>query len=580
MQRRWLVAVLAAHAVVAAPRHSHAPLAARDREVAAAEQRWTDAERAPAGAHVTQWDAAARAFGALASDAARPQADRILAVRAAVAAIENASDGSPRGFGSSLDEPRGREPSDLDPHDQQIVQIAELARALDPDTDATLTIQLLEAWTWSHHHHYGEAIPLLRELIAHHRDRDVSEPAAVALLETYDDEQDYVALVALADELRLDRAYLAGHAKLADIVEDIHAKAIAMQVRDLAEHARETGDRASYMRAAELALASADSTNADEMLYNAAVLFEQAGAVGRALELTRAFLARYSKSRIAVRVLARESELASRIGDFGAAAAASEAYAARDPTARDAAAALLAAAGWQLALGQLDLAARDVDQASGTARSGDARAQTAAVAVRVVSALLDAGRRRDGARRAAALPRIASAPAPWLSFELARVVADAACPVALVAELCPRARDHALVAIARERLAVVEHDPELGARATRLLLDLALEGVRADRADPRPPAALLAAYGSLATSARSPELRAIANERLARLAGDRTAATTALRTCISASADAGAPVWVATCERELAALDPDTSAPDERVPRALAPLAPPPPELP
>jgi hypothetical protein len=255
-------------------------------------------------------------------------------------------------------------------------------------------------------------------------------------------------------------------------------------------------------------------------------------------------LAEYPKSKLTPRVVARMSRYESDLGLFADAARDLERYAALAPVDHDTGDARSDALMYRVGLGELDRAARDLDAFTSSPR---ARADDIARAtIGLAGAELDAGKRAAALHHARAV-RPHDAP-PML---LGRMLADLACPVALVDELCPRSRDPKLQAQAVQVLerATDADDPDDTGR--RVLVDLAVE-----TGSVRTLADATLRYREL-TGDHS-DTRVVAHERLGRLAvlaqhPDEAAGEFAL--CITEARDGtlGLP-WLQRCERERAAL--------------------------
>jgi hypothetical protein len=157
-----------------------------------------------------------------------------------------------------------------------------------------------------------------------------------------------------------------------------------------------------------------------------------------------------------------------------------------------------------------------------------------------------------------------SALEPWTALHAGRLIAEAACPVAPVAELCPRPRDKALVRAARRTLARATSRSSSGFGldpdhfAARIDLDLRLEPLLAARPDPVALDRLRAGYEDLTTEIHDPDTRVAAYARLGQLAarrGEEVRAIEAFRTCIVLGrAQMTADGFIDVCDRGLASL--------------------------
>ena len=595
-QLRWVVALVIGFAgsAAAAPKYTRTPSHSTDPAMVHAELAWAAAvaETRPREAG-SAWEKVAGEFLTIAEGSKVTHAEQIETAYAAVLAIKNALNAAPRSRDGSepevLDANGLPKPRPLPPRSQLLLQVIDVYERVDATSDEAIALRFIAANTLRRFDHLAEAIPILLEIVDHHAGHETAEFAANLVLDAYIRLEDYDSVVALVDRLIADGRLLKLYEELANKVLRLHAQ-IGRKAAEQLEH--RAHDVAGFDRCGDqyAALATESHTaDADELLYNAAVCYERAGSVDRVRVMATRLFEKFPRSKLRARMLGRLIAIEERIGRYDAAAAAAESYVARFPKERDAGDAITDAIVFRIALGELDVAGRDLDALQRRGSSGvstaidvgnwlelpaelTAREQAALgrvgatptdrVAVLTIAlgdALLVAGRRSDAARRVRNLPASASfGLADPVTLHAARVIADASCPVALDAELCPRPRDRENAMLARQLLRNVASGSELTPSkelAARVMLDLDLEAALA-----RPATSELARIADrlreLASASHRPELRLAAHERLARLArraGDSREALAQLDACIAEARHDGTPAWLATCERERAA---------------------------
>ncbi len=511
--RPLLVVCVLVSTAAAAPTSTHT--ASTDPLLAEAEHRWQLAEHARDPA---LWDDAASAFITVVDAGKLPPLERAAAAATAVLAVKNALSVDPH----ATDDTGATTPQPIPAREQRMLHVLETAQRL--DADDTVGLAFLRATILRRFAHDAEAIPLFLDILDHHRDHATSEYAANYVLDIYNRQGEYAKLIELAERLRGDTQYLATRPDLATLVGRIHVQGQRLRAEEL-EKAGE------YDRAAEQYLAAADG---DESLYNAAVCFERAGASDRARETLHTLIARYPKSRLAIKALARLVVDERDVAHFADAASAAESYATKYAGEHDARDALADAVAWRIALGDRPAATRDLDDfVKLFARKSPAIAE--ALAIQLVESLIAAGERADASRRAELLLSAADAQA-------ARVLVDASCPVAPIDGLCPKSRNAKLLAAARHLLAT----------PAAVRLDLELEDVLAHRA---PAGPVTERYRALAAPTQPVDIQIFAHARLGRLAalaGNRADAAIQLHACLDLAARAlTGGEWIATCERDL-----------------------------
>jgi tetratricopeptide (TPR) repeat protein len=552
MWRSLVVSCVFAATASAAPR-GH--VASQGPAFAPAEKLWSVARDA------ADWRAAADAFFALA-DTAATDADKRAAARSGWAAARNAV-GADRTVATAWHAELAPRP--LSEVDAWFVHVAEQYEQLDRGTPDAVVAEFIRANTLHSYDQLAAATPLYLDIVTNHRDHDVTEYAANLACDSLIRLEKFDELVAFVEQLRADKAFLARFPKLAHIVHVIHRKSLADRERSPVslEGSRQPRPYAEYDELGQAYLDAVEprETDTDELLYNAMVSFEEARDLDRALATGTRFLRELPHAKLAPRVVARMARAEGDVGRYADAARDLERYAALAPGELDVRDALGDALLFRVGLGQLDLAARDLD-ALAKAPHLDPK-QLARSTLGLARSELEAGRRADALHHArAVVPRDADPVA------LGLVLAELACPVALVDELCPRPRDPKLLALATSVLerATDADDPDDFGR--RVLVDLAVEAhtVR-DLEDAR------TRYREL--TGDPSETRVVAHERLGRLGvlaqhPDEAAGEFAL-CIIEARSHTLALEWLQRCERERAALGkPPVVAPlDEHLPAAL-----------
>src|SRR3954447_3321484 len=80
----------------------------------------------------------------------------------------------------------------------------------DPKDDELVGMKFMKANIYRRYGHYDEALPIFQDILDHHRQHETAEYSANLLLDSYNRTQKYDELVALADKLDGDKAFLEG----------------------------------------------------------------------------------------------------------------------------------------------------------------------------------------------------------------------------------------------------------------------------------------------------------------------------------------------------------------------------------
>lgn len=287
------------------------------------------------------WERTARAFSA-AVDGGRIPAGKVKdSAYAAVLAWHYAQ---PKGATRRASRPArtSAAPQPIPARDRQMLAAFDryFKHVTDP-TDADIpAIGFLKARTLVRYRHYTAAIPVLADIADRHLDHERA-PAAVdmlldALIEAGREDQ----LIGRVDELRSQSEFLASEPAIAARITRITRRHHRKRAEQLEKRARDRGDNQLFVecgkRYIDLYNSDTRAKDADELLYNAAVCFEDGKSLGTAIRLYRLASDKFPRSAHAPKALARLGSAFARAGYYRDAAATLERYGRRS-TERDSA---------------------------------------------------------------------------------------------------------------------------------------------------------------------------------------------------------------------------------------------------
>ena len=554
-----MVSVLLLVGVAAAgpPKYRKQPATSTAPAIVEAERLWN------AAANVTDrslesdaWARAAEAFLAATEIKTLSKTEQMEAAYSAVLAMKNALNVDPRikdpDAPKQIEWDRKPTPKQIPPRDQRFIQIVRAYLKYDATSDEAVGMKFLYANVLRRYDRFDEAIPIFTEVLEH-KNHETAEFAANLLLDTYNRLQRYDELVALADRLRADTAFMAKHEDLARTVLRIHIRGQVLA----AEHCtKDATDRTQQERCGDMymAIVADDKDQGDESLYNALVNYHSAGAIERVREIDARFDKQFPRSRLRIHAKFRRIKLEEDIGNYAVAAELGERLLTRlDPTTeKDTSALAEEVTQLRLTLGDLAAAERDLAKLAALVKPFQ-RGRVGGLTLQLVAAHLARGNRADARRLALGDNIRMFDPNPWAPLDAALVLLDAACPKPLVDGLCLHARQRDVMDVARSKLNQVrDRDDNLGRVLLDLRLEEALRGRRNVRVDD-----LAYAYRALVRNA-DPNIRAAGHARLARLArAQKQNADAAKETeaCIrEVRTSLAAHWWGQICERERAAL--------------------------
>jgi tetratricopeptide (TPR) repeat protein len=164
-----------------------------------------------------------------------------------------------------------------------------IAYIKDPKDPELVGMKFMKANIYRRYNHFAEAIPILQEILTKHRQHETALYAANLLLDNYIIHEEYDKLLALARELSSDKTFLEGKEDLVERLADIEAKSLRKAAEKLEKDAVATKDIGKYIECgkaySEIYNKNTEAAGSDEVLYNAAVCFEDGKSVGQALSM-------------------------------------------------------------------------------------------------------------------------------------------------------------------------------------------------------------------------------------------------------------------------------------------------------
>lgn len=262
-----------------------------------AELAWSRAERGSKDARLlTQlWDDAADRFLAVVDTGKVERKVLEESARAAVLSIVNARESDPRK--AKLPEPDlamkpGTVPAPraIPADDQKVLAVFDtyLASVKDKANPERIAMLIHKGNLLRRYDHLEDAVPFFAEAAAH-RSYPMAEDAINLMLDTYNRLARYDDLDAKAKEILGDTAFLADKPELAARLGDLDRTYTRKAAERLEAEGRKSGDPAKLIACgkayAEIYNRDTEAKDADEVLYDAAVCFEDGKSVGLALDM-------------------------------------------------------------------------------------------------------------------------------------------------------------------------------------------------------------------------------------------------------------------------------------------------------
>ncbi len=275
-----------------------------------AELRWSRAELAPTAAN---WEAAARAFTEVTESnrvdgkLVQVSADAAMLGWMKALAVDTHVKEVPVGDAAYATVPQ---PKPIPEREQRLLAAYDgyLTHVKDPKDSERVDVQFFKANLLRRYDHHAEAIPLFLDILAHHRDHEAAEYSAQLLLDGYNRLQRFSDMLALVEQLAAD-PWTKQHEVLMATVAKVHRQAIRKGAEAQEQEAKKTHVLATFIACANGYLAAynqqIDAPDADELLYNAGVCYEEGKSIGAAKTVYETLGKLFPKSKLTAHAIVR-----------------------------------------------------------------------------------------------------------------------------------------------------------------------------------------------------------------------------------------------------------------------------------
>lgn len=226
-----------------------------------------------------------------------------------------------------------------------------------PDSKELPTIKYRKARIFYEYNHFDEAIPLFEDLVAKHKESDLAIYSANLLLDCLAIKKNFQAIERYV-EVFLNMPELTKDAEFKTNLSKIKAGTIRRHIEELEKDKKYKEAAYQYNR---LATEYPDDPKIDEVLYNAAVLFEKAKLIGNAIKMREALIKQKPDSTLAKKAIYLIGRNYQDIAAYELAAQNYENFATKYPGEKDASIALVSATFFRRGLGENDAAIKDAE---------------------------------------------------------------------------------------------------------------------------------------------------------------------------------------------------------------------------
>ncbi|MBA3499249.1 MAG: tetratricopeptide repeat protein, partial [Deltaproteobacteria bacterium] len=179
----------------------------------------------------------------------------------------------------------------------------------DPKDDELVRMKFLEANTYRRFNQFDKAIPLFEDIIAKHRDHETSEFAINLLLDTYNRQRNYKAMLALVDKVAGDKKFLDGKQELAELFTRLRIEARRKEAEDLEKRGMASKDFSLLVACGQAYMdiynSNPEAIENDQVLYNALVCYHEGKSVSAAIIAFNTLQRFYPQSKLMPRAVGR-----------------------------------------------------------------------------------------------------------------------------------------------------------------------------------------------------------------------------------------------------------------------------------
>lgn len=179
----------------------------------------------------------------------------------------------------------------------------------DPKDDELVMMKFLKARIYWRYNHYDKAIPLFEDVVENHLDHETGEYSANLLLDTLNRTQNYDKMLVWVNFLVKKKDFLEDKEDLAARLTTMQRQSMRKSAEKIERQAKESGDYTQYVecgtRYLEIFNNNTEAKDADEVLYNAGVCFEQGKSLALAIQMFQSLSKFFPKSPHTQRAIVR-----------------------------------------------------------------------------------------------------------------------------------------------------------------------------------------------------------------------------------------------------------------------------------
>lgn len=282
------------------------------------------------------WEEAAMAFTDVVKEKKVDNKTQTIAADAMITGWRNALNVDPRAMAAQANtetNPKKCKSQPIPDRENKMMEAFDIYQGFIQDKKEVPGIMFQKARVYSRYCQYDKAVPLWEEILAKNREHETSEYSANLLLHYYNQMEDFDSLLGVARDLEKDKAYLGKKPALKERVGSIMAIGERKRCEQLEKSAKESKDQLTYVECGECYAGiynrDTEAEGTDELLFNAAVCYEDGKSVRQALGMYDILEKHYPNSKHTARAIGRMGEAYANVAFYKEAAEYKERYAAK-----------------------------------------------------------------------------------------------------------------------------------------------------------------------------------------------------------------------------------------------------------
>jgi TolA-binding protein len=258
-------------------------------------------------------------------------------------------------------------PQEIPAREQKMIEAFDIyiEYVKDPKDDELVMMKFLKARIYWRYNQFDTAIPMFEDIVQNHLEHETGEWAANLLLDTLNRAQRHEEMLRWVEVLSEKKQFLEDKEDLSERLSQLKRQSMRKVAEQLEKDAKGSGDFSKYVDCGDQYLNvfndNPEAKDADEILYNAGVCYEQGRSIGAAILMFEQLSKLFPESKQTQKALGRLGHNYGQVAYYRQAATKLEEYARRFGGEDDAYKALWDAVFYRKGIGDDDEAIKDTE---------------------------------------------------------------------------------------------------------------------------------------------------------------------------------------------------------------------------